>query len=184
MRHGSHQQGATVAFSLAPDARPDPDRWYWPLPSLGSSRPCVLGRADERRLTIAVGYRHRADAVVPVYAVRDGRIRIATETASGFAVTIDHHGEWSSHYAQLDQLTVTQASARCGARVRAGQIIGYANGATAIRFELWRWTDERGFVPTRPDPLMPSWLVLSERDPNPSGAQSSHPHNAAANAAA
>lgn len=173
----NHQQLPSLGYTLVPDARPDRDRWCWPLPALGSARPCVIRRGDDSRLTIEVGYQHRAEAVVPVYAVHDGALRLATQTNHGYAITIDH-GETSSHCARLDQLTVSHASARRGVRVRAGQVIGYANRARPIRFELWRWTDEHGFVPARPEPHMSTWLVLSERDPNPSGAQSTSTHAA------
>jgi hypothetical protein len=60
--------------------------------------------------------------------------------------------------------------ARPKLRVYAGQLIGYTTSDAPIRFELWRWTDDAGFVPTPPEPQMATWTVLRERDPNPSGA--------------
>jgi len=170
MRAHVHHQSRSIRYTLAPDARPDPGRWYWPLPALGTSQPRVVARDDGGRSGIAIGYELPSDAIVPVYAAHDGAIRVATKTNSGFAATIDH-GDSSTHYAQLDQLTFSHASARRGTRMRAGQIIGYTTRATPIRFELWRWTDDAGFVPTTPEPIMSDWLLLSERDPNPSDAQ-------------
>ena len=170
MRRHTRHQARSIGYTLAPDARPHCDRWYWPLPALGTSQPCVVSRHNGERPGIEIGYELRSGAIVPVYAAHDGVIRVATQTKSGFAATIDR-GDWSTHYAQLDRLTFSHASARRGTRVRAGQIIGYTTRATPVRFELWRWTDVAGFVPTTPEPVMSDWLLLSERDPNPSDAQ-------------
>jgi hypothetical protein len=170
MRRHKHHQPRAIGYTLTADARRDHSRWYWPLPAIGNAYPHVVTRDDSDRKGIAIGYDLHTKAIVPVYAAHDGAIRVATRTASGFAATIDH-GAWSTHYAQLDQLTFSHASARHGTRVHAGQIIGYTTLATPIRFELWRWTDEEGFVPTMPEPIMSDWLLLFERDPNPADAQ-------------
>jgi hypothetical protein len=135
----------------------------------------VLAHANEARLAVDVGYADRdaTNALVPVYAVHEGTIQLARETVSGFSMVLDHHGEWSTYYGRLKRMicSPTWDGARPKVRVRAGQIIGYTTADAPIRFELWRWTDDAGFIPTPPESKMSTWLVLSERDPNPSGAQ-------------
>ena len=113
------------------------------------------------------------DALVPVYAVHEGIIQLARETVTGFAMVVDHHGEWSTYYGRLRQMicSPTWDAARPKVRVRAGQIIGYTTGDAPIRFELWRWTDDAGFVPTAPEPHMINRTVLHEHDPHRPGAQ-------------
>ena len=148
----------------------DPDRWMWPLPAISDGRPCVLACANDARLAIDVGYAERdaTSSLVPVYAVHDGTIQLARKTVSGFALVIDHHGEWSSYYARLHRMTCTPTwdDSRPKVRVRAGQIIGYTKRDASIRFELWRWIDDAGFVPVAPERQMSTWLVLSEREPH------------------
>ena len=156
-------------IKLDPRACRNP-RWVWPLPEIDGALPCVLAHANDARLTIDVGYAdRRAHALIPVYAIHEGVIQLARKTVSGFAMVIDHHGEWSSYYGKLDQMTISPIwdEGRPKPRVRAGQIIGYTPRDVPIRFELWRWTDEDGFVPTPPEARMATWLVLSERDPHP-----------------
>jgi hypothetical protein len=161
-------------IKLNPHACRNPKSWVWPLPEIDGSLPRVLSHANDERLAIELGYADRtADSLVPVYAIHEGTIVLARETVSGFAMSIDHHGEWSSHYAKLDQMAISPIwdEARPKHRVRAGQIIGYTTRIAPIRFELWRWTDEHGFVPTPPEPRMSNWLVLCERDPHPANTQ-------------
>jgi len=125
-------------------------------------------------MAVEIGYPDAAPAslLVPVYAVHEGTIQLARETASGFAMIVDHHGEWSSYYARLCRMicSPTWDDARPKVRVGVGQLIGYTTSDAPIRFELWYWTDNAGFIPTAPDPQMVKWTVLRERDPHPSGA--------------
>lgn len=160
---------------LRPRACAQPDRWVWPLPSIGAAMPGVRSVVGDDRLGLMLGYEdgdRTKSSIVPVYAVHEGTIKLATATRSGYAMSIDHHGEWSSYYGALQRMTISPASLRRPTvRVRAGQIIGYTTRAAPIRFELWRWTDDAGFVPTLAEPHLSTWLVLSERDPHPTGAQ-------------
>lgn len=49
--------------------------------------------------------------------------------------------------------------------MRAGDVIGYAAKAPLhLRFELWKWTDDRGFVAVDPRPELESWTVVSPLD--------------------
>ena len=48
-------------------------------------------------------------------------------------------------------------------RVRAGDVIGYAAKSPAhIRFELWQWTNDRGFVAVDPIPHLSTWQPAVE----------------------
>ena len=100
---------------------------------------------------------------VPVYAAQDGLVRFAGETVSGYAISLDHGGKWSTHYAHLDQMHVIPQSGRRRRRfefVPAGGVIGYAaKSPMHVRFELWKWIDDRGYVPTDPLPHLQEWTV-------------------------
>lgn len=156
------------AISRRPRASIDTNDWVWPLPSLEDLQPQIVGHANDDRMAVYIGYQDAgaASQLVPVYAANAGAIQLARETVSGFAMVIDHHGEWSSYYARLHQMVCspTWDDSRRKVRVSAGQLIGYAMMETPIRFELWRWTNDAGFVPTAPEPQMIDWRVLRERD--------------------
>jgi hypothetical protein len=49
--------------------------------------------------------------------------------------------------------------------VRAGDVIGYAaKSPLHVQFELWKWTDDRGFVAVDPKPELEKWIVTSPMD--------------------
>jgi hypothetical protein len=158
------------------------DRWVWPLPAIEAAKPRVLAHGADSRLGVELGYADNdTNAVlVPVYAVHRGTIQLARQTASGFAMVIDH-GDWSTYYGRLHRMTCspTWDEGRPKHRVLDGQIIGYTTSATPIRFELWRWTDDAGFVPTPPEPIMSAWSVLTERAINAQPNQIATPNVAA-----
>lgn len=155
-------------FALRDDAKPADDaRWFWPLPRLAGEHPQIISFANDDRLGVDIGYRQLAfnDLFVPVFAAHAGAVSYAAQVTSGFAVTIDHGGMWSTHYAHLEQMFVTPTLGRRRrrARVEAGDVIGYA-GRTPnhVRFELWRWTRRDGFVPVRSSAFMREWLTLPQ----------------------
>jgi murein DD-endopeptidase MepM/ murein hydrolase activator NlpD len=157
-----------IGWRLRDDARPTELPWRWPLERLAGREPLVLDtHVTSERISIDIGYDARhydAELYVPVYAAQSGEVALAGETASGSIVTIDHgHREWATHYAHLSRLFVApylgQRSKR-RQRVRAGEVIGYAaKSPIHVLFELWNWTDERGFVPADPLAMFASWGV-------------------------
>jgi murein DD-endopeptidase MepM/ murein hydrolase activator NlpD len=155
-------------FSLRDDAKPaDDNHWFWPLPRLAGEHPQIIAHANDERLGVDLGYaRFPHDGLfVPVYAVQAGTISYAARVTSGFALTIDHGGVWSTHYAHLAQMFVTPTLGRRRrrARARAGDVIGYAARApNHVRFELWRWTSRDGFVPVRASLFMREWSTLPQ----------------------
>lgn len=90
-------------------------------------------------------------------AANDGEVSFALEGGGSYAVSLDHGGTWSTHYTGLAKLTVSACLPRLKRRqlVRAGDVIGYTTGK--LGFELWRWTDDRGFVAVEPRPYLASW---------------------------
>jgi murein DD-endopeptidase MepM/ murein hydrolase activator NlpD len=153
-------------FTLRDDAKPAEDaHWFWPLPRLAGEHPRIVSHAHDGRHGIDIGYERLSflDLFVPVYAARAGAISYAVRATSGYAITIDHGGVWSTHYAHLEQMFVTQTLGRRvrRARVRAGEVIGYAaKTPNHVRFELWRWTSRDGFVPVNAAPHMREWQTL------------------------
>jgi murein DD-endopeptidase MepM/ murein hydrolase activator NlpD len=153
-------------FTLRHDAKPAEDaHWFWPLPRLAGEQPRIVSYANDDRHGVDIGYERLSflDLFVPVYASHAGAISYAVRATSGYAITIDHGGMWSTHYAHLEQMFVTSTLGRRirRARVRAGEVIGYA-GKTPnhVRFELWRWTSRDGFVPVNAAPFMREWQTL------------------------
>ena len=160
-------------FQLRADAKPsDDDAWIWPLPRLAGEKPSIVTHVNNERCAVDVGY-ERLDfneLFVPVYAARAGTISYAARTSSGCAISIDHSGKWSTHYAHLHDMFVLPANPRRRkrARVRAGDVIGYAaRSPIHVRFELWKWTDADGFVPVVVGLRMRDWLVLPQFEPRP-----------------
>jgi murein DD-endopeptidase MepM/ murein hydrolase activator NlpD len=155
-----------IGWKLRDDARPTEVPWRWPLERLAGRDPLVLGeRVNGERMAIDLGYDPRpydAQLFVPVHAAQSGEVALAGESSSGFIVTIDHgHREWATHYAHLSRLFVAPylgQRSRRRQRVRAGEVIGYAaKSPIHVRFELWNWTDERGFVPADPLATCATW---------------------------
>ena len=160
--------------TLRPDARPIEDgRWIWPLPRLAGEKPTIIAHNDG--YAIDVGYEHVdfGELFVPVCAAQFGTITFSERTSNGCAVTIDHDGRWSTHYAHLREMFVvrTLPDRRNRVRVRAGEVIGYAaRSPIHVRFELWQRTNERGLSPVIAAPRMRDWLVLPQFEPQPTNS--------------
>lgn len=78
----------------------------------------VLGRVKPH-----LGVDYVADTGTPVYAVADGRVRVAgRQGASGNMVSLDHADSYQTGYAHLS--AIARGISR-GNRVRQGQLIGY-----------------------------------------------------------
>jgi hypothetical protein len=154
--------------SLFADAKPaDDPSWYWPLPRLAGDTPKVTAHINDERCAVHVGYERVTftGLFVPVYAAHAGTISYAERTSNGCAISIEHARKWCTHYAHLKEMFVvpTYPTRRRRGRVKAGDVIGYAAANPIhIRFELWRWTDEDGFVPDLAGLRMNAWLVLPQ----------------------
>lgn len=148
---------------LAPQRREPTKPFEWPLRAFNNNAPRVLGAHEGERLGVDLGYTLAfSDRELPVFAVNDGEVACAIEGGYGCAISLDHGGTWSTQYTGLSGLGVVRCVPRLKRReyVRAGQVIGYAN-KPRIGFELWQWTDDRGFVPVDPHTHLAAWA----RDP-------------------
>lgn len=151
---------------LVPSARPVDEPWRWPLPRLAGRNPIVVAETDAERNSVDIGYvaaPFDSELFVPVFAAKAGEVSYATETKDGFAVSIVH-GDWTTHYAHLSQMFVTRCMPRARRRqhVPAGSMIGYAaKSPLHVRFELWQWNDDSGFVAVDPIPHLSDWTVAS-----------------------
>lgn len=150
-----------------PSARPQPKPWRWPLARVGNRDPIVLAEhvADDRR-GVDLGYvvaPFDSELYVPVHAVQSGEVSFAHEGTDGCAVSIDHGGEFTTHYGHMSKMFVTPCLGRRRRRqhVPAGEVIGYAAKAPLhVRFELWKWTDDRGFVAFDPVSYLKTWALV------------------------
>lgn len=131
---------------LAPSRREPATPFRWPLTAVGNLTPRVLAAHDGDRPSVDLGYMRPCGELVPVHAANDGEVSLALEGAGSYAISLDHGGTWCTHYTGLTKLGVTRCLPRLKRRqlVRAGDVIGYTTGK--LGFELWRWTDDRGFV--------------------------------------
>jgi murein DD-endopeptidase MepM/ murein hydrolase activator NlpD len=152
--------------TLAPSARPIDEPWRWPLPRLAGRNPIVLAETDADRHSVDIGYAaapFESELFVPVFAANAGEVSYASETNDGCVVSLVH-GDWTTHYAHLSQMFVTRCLPRRRRRqfVLAGAVIGYAaKRPLHVRFELWQWTNESGFVAVDPIPYLTTWSVAS-----------------------
>ena len=146
---------------LAPRRREPTAPFRWPLESLGDLAPRVLAVHEGDRPSVDLGYERARRDLVPVLAANDGEVSLALEGGGGYAVSLDHSGTWSTHYTGLSKLAVVRCLPRRKLRqsVRAGDVIGYT--ANRLGFELWRWTDDRGFVPVDPRSHLACWASAS-----------------------
>lgn len=129
----------------------------WPLGALGDLTPRVLAAHEGERPSVDLGYERAPEQLVPVLAANDGQVSLALEGGGGFAVSLDHGGTWSTHYTGLAKLAVVRCLPRRRLRqsVVAGDVIGYTTNK--LGFELWCWTDNRGFVPVDPRSHLACW---------------------------
>lgn len=156
---------------LHASARSKPGPWRWPLGRLANRPPIILDEqvSDDRR-GVDIGYTvapFDSELFVPVYAAQSGEVSFALEGKDGFAVSLDHGGGVTTHYAHMSKMFVTRCLGRLKRRqyVRSGEVIGYAAKAPLhVRFELWKWTDDRGLVAVDPRPELETWIVTSPLD--------------------
>jgi murein DD-endopeptidase MepM/ murein hydrolase activator NlpD len=152
-------------WKLRNEARLLSQPWHSPLSRLATREPLILREyATDTRRGIELGYEPRdidSQLYVPVYAAQLGEISAALDTPTGYAISIEHsQTKTVTHYAHLSKMLVTPClpKRRCRQFVQAGQVIGYAaTSPVHIRFELWRWTSDRGYVADDPIPELASW---------------------------
>lgn len=143
-------------WSLRHTAGWTPRAWQWPIETLGTREPIVLAETPELRLD--VGYEARpydTQLFAPVFAAQDGVVMFCGEAREGFAVSINHDDQrWASCYSHLSKVFLDinrHEKSKRRQRVRAGEVIGYAaKSPIHVRFQLNRWTDDRGFVAVDP----------------------------------
>jgi len=148
---------------LHPSAQAKPQPWRWPLVRIGNRDPIVLAEhvAGERR-GVDLGYAvapFDSELYVPVQAAQSGEVAFAVEGVHGFAVSLDH-GALSTHYGHMSKMFVTRCLGKTRRRqhVHAGEVIGYAAKTPLhVRFELWKRTDDHGFVSIDPIPYLNEW---------------------------
>jgi hypothetical protein len=145
----------------APQRHEPTTPFCWPLGTLGGLPPRVLAAHEGDRHSVDLGYEHTPVELVPVLAANDGKVSLALEGGGGYAVSLDHGGTWSTHYTGLSKLAVSRCLPRLERRqsVRAGDVLGYTT--SKLGFELWRWTDDRGFVAVDPRSHLASWASAS-----------------------
>ncbi|MFN0252731.1 MAG: hypothetical protein ACKV2T_38005 [Kofleriaceae bacterium] len=69
---------------------------------------------------------------------------------------------FATYYGHLSKVDVTINYLRRSQPrqpVRGGDLIGFA-AKSPLRFELWQWTEDRGFVPVDPIGRMKEWTVI------------------------
>ena len=145
----------------APQRYEPTTQFRWPLEALGDLSPRVLAAHEGDRPSVDLGYERAPLEIVPVLAANDGEVSLALEGGGGYAVSLDHGGTWSTHYTGLSKLAVIRCLPRRKLResVRAGDVIGYTT--SKLGFELWRWTEDRGFVPVDPRSHLACWASAS-----------------------
>lgn len=161
-------QTKPIRARLHARARRKATPWRWPLGRIGRRPPIILDEhiAKDRR-SVDIGYVVApldSDLHVPVYAAQAGEVSYALEQDDGCAVRLDHGGGVSTHYAHMSKMFVTRCFGRTRRRqyVRAGDVFGYAAKAPLhVRFELWRWTSDRGPASVDPRPELETWIVTS-----------------------
>lgn len=174
-----------IRARLHPSAREQRGPWRWPLARVGNRDPIVLTEhATDDRRGVDLGYvvaPFDSELFVPVHAVQSGEVSFAAEGKDGFAVSIDHR-DFTTHYGQMSKMFVTRCLGRLRRRqyVRAGEVIGYtAKAPLHVRFELWQWTDDRGFVAVDPVPYLNQWPLIPPDNGRRLGLPISNTHEAA-----
>ena len=146
---------------VPPRRREPSSPFTWPLRAFGGVDPQVLAAHDGDRLGVDLGHASAPGGpaeLVPVYAANDGEVACAIESPTGCAISLDHSGTWSTHYTGLTMAVVTRClpKLKCRQHVRVSQVIGYAT-QPRIGFELWKWTDDSGYVAVDPRPYLATW---------------------------
>lgn len=175
-----------IRARLHPSARERRGPWRWPLGKCASRPPIVVDEyvLPDRR-GVDLGYvvaPFDSELYIPVYAAQSGQVSFAGEGSDGCAVSIDH-GNTTTHYAHMSKMFVTRCPGRTRRRqyVRAGDVLGNAaRSPLHVRFELWKWTDDRGFVAVDPRSELENWVVTSPLDELRLPAKPRNPTNEAA----
>jgi murein DD-endopeptidase MepM/ murein hydrolase activator NlpD len=163
----------TRTFHAQPRGERQLRPWIWPLPRIGDREPIVRSTNSDQRPHALITYAGTTSAqgYLPVFAVHDGVITFAgktTVTSGGatlvrYSMCLDHAGGWSTRYGDLEHMfsmPVDRFARRRKQRVRAGDILGYANRSpVSLAFELWR-SDDEAHKPIDPAKHMRDWLVL------------------------
>lgn len=170
-----HSRPSRKKAATTSDAR----RWIWPLPKIDGQRPSIVGaEIDPRRPHIGYAIAKRLPRFIPVFAPRDGVIAFAGKvtiecegkTFDRHQLWLDHGGGWSTRYGNLEHMFATPTDRYAHgrkARVRAGDVLGYASASPLeLWFELWR-TDEHGIGPVEVTEYLPTWIALPwSKDPD------------------
>jgi murein DD-endopeptidase MepM/ murein hydrolase activator NlpD len=146
--------------------------WIWPLPKIDDLRPTIFDNAtDKGRPFLGYDSARVLPRFVPVFAPRDGVIGFAgkvTVTCQGrthdrHQLWLDHGEEWTTRYGNLEHVFATPTDRYergRKARVRAGDVLGYAcPSPLELQFELWR-RDVHGFGPADLTEHLRSWIAL------------------------
>lgn len=155
-----------------PKTTTDVRHWVWPLPKIDDLRPSLLSDAIEAQHR-SVGYETTKPLprFVPVFAPHDGVISFAgksTITCEGrtfnrYQLWLDHAGGWATRYGNLEHMFATPTDRYATgrrARVRKGDVLGYASPSPLeLWFELWRH-DEHGFTAVDLADYLRTWTAL------------------------
>jgi murein DD-endopeptidase MepM/ murein hydrolase activator NlpD len=111
---------------------PLPKRSYWVSSEFGPRTHPVTGKVNSYHKGIDLA----ANAGTPIYAVRDGVVRVASYEygGAGYYVSLGHDGGYSSIYMHMTRYIV-----KVGQHVKAGDIIGYVGstgGSTGNHLHL------------------------------------------------
>jgi hypothetical protein len=142
-------------WRLRNNARIAPQPWQWPLRPLGARDPLVLANMVIKKHGVLLGYEAQpddAELVVPVYAAQDGDVMFCGETETGFGISIHHRAAgFATYYGHLSSALLAQNLTQIEKRrqrVLGGEVIGYAaKSPVHVRFAIWKWADNGGFVP-------------------------------------
>ncbi len=158
--HQAHD-GAS-SWALRPQRIRAIGRWQWPLLTLGDREPIVLAEhINGARRGVDLGYESRpydAELYVPVFAVQSGEVmfcggdherlrdqRAARRHRVGDVLRPPLEG--------VSRRTPNPRSADAPNGFEPGDVIGYAAKAPIhVRFELVKWTADRGFAAVSPKP--------------------------------
>lgn len=136
------------------------DRPVWPLPSIGTAGPIIVG-VSERHLAMELGYSRSVakPSMLPVLAVGHGEIDYATDDR----ITIDHDFGIATAYLGLDIVLADRRSMRARkprVRVKPGEVIGFITDHHALAFEIWRHENKRRCWPESLGGHLPHWDVV------------------------